>query len=1133
MIRDPLYQQILKGLAGDLDDAAFERCAQDLLRSSYPTLVPMIGGDDAGFDGAIGTPEGPFPLTCTTDRRGVLTNFRKNIETYLATRQGPKRAVVATPRQISNRQRRNLEDAARDDYGVTIVGIHDQHDFAARLYRHPEWLRGLLGLTGELPPLSAIPMNGRGGRPPLSGRDDDLAWVRQQTNDCLIAGQPGIGKTYLHQVMALQGEALFAIDADQTRLANGLRSLQPRVVVVDDAHQAEGALRSLILLREQLGLEFAVHANCWPHALGRLKAAMDVPESSVRKLLPLTRDEIVDLVKQLGIIGPDSLMNVILDQAEGKPGLAAILTDAAKRGEIERVWEGQAIAESLLHGRQLRRSANDEAVLACLSLGGDGGLTTNEVADGISLEPVQVREVATNLAAGGVIEEVKDPYNTWTSRMVVRPPALRGLLVRDVFFDGPGRLVLDPAIRAGLADPHRLSHMIHTLLSAKQRGADIQYEFLYSLLTRTDDTGPWNHFSWVDSVCAQMIIDRNPERITTCALGLLNAHPKETLNHLLTSLASVSEKNREDPTRRAIKDWLNANEPASEESIPRRGKLLEVTQRLVSEGQRIDTDAVAWIIRCVLKLNVDFTKTPPGSGHVFTFFKGVRPAQQLKKIAKFWPDAMTLVSDRSYVPTDVRRTVEDWCFPQRFLAEGNTRADDEFARGMGTQMLVDLVSCFEGSRATRSWAKRLGRQARLQIAVDVDPFFDRLFNDRDHHEDFAARMKRRAQQLSDVAGQLADVGPSAALAQLAEAEHEAESFQWDGGWNRRQVYWRLAELVDDPADWLRQAIERSFSPDYVQPFLDRLAKLDSNRHVAFVERMFDIQQYRGLAQRIVLGLDRPPTDLFENVLSNLTLTGEKWLYFHQLDLSTGTVLRLLGHDRTEVRVLAAIAAWETEPRGDVPPELRDAWRSAILDARDQDNYNLGEILKSDSSLAFEWVSRKITDSMRARNDSLWQIKDQILVCAAEFSADKRWNLLEHIDRGHYVDHEVVAALLRADSDLFRRWVRRHQPHGDGGRYTALMPLEQYDESVWPEFAQIALDEGFTIGVLRDYVIPRRSGVVMGEFSAYYESLIPKYERLAHHRDGRLRELGQHGIDRATLAKERELAEERRRAVRGR
>ena len=53
MNRDPFYQEIIVSLGRQLDPTLFERCATDLLRKIYPTLVPIRGGDDAGMDGAI------------------------------------------------------------------------------------------------------------------------------------------------------------------------------------------------------------------------------------------------------------------------------------------------------------------------------------------------------------------------------------------------------------------------------------------------------------------------------------------------------------------------------------------------------------------------------------------------------------------------------------------------------------------------------------------------------------------------------------------------------------------------------------------------------------------------------------------------------------------------------------------------------------------------------------------------------------------------------------------------------------------------------------------------------------------------------------------------------------------------
>src|SRR5205823_1732528 len=99
----------------------------------------------------------------------------------------------------------------------------------------------LLGVTGAPPALSIYPPRIRQTDAALLvGREEDLAWLRAMNSDALVVGQPGSGKTYLHQFLAaptFRGEAhtLFAVTDDPTRLANAIRSQRPDVIVVDDA----------------------------------------------------------------------------------------------------------------------------------------------------------------------------------------------------------------------------------------------------------------------------------------------------------------------------------------------------------------------------------------------------------------------------------------------------------------------------------------------------------------------------------------------------------------------------------------------------------------------------------------------------------------------------------------------------------------------------------------------------------------------------------------------------------------------------------------------------------------------------------------------------------------------------------
>ncbi len=308
MIRDPFYQDIIQGLNGRLDPELFEQCAADLLRNIYPGLVPIRGGSDAGMDGAISDAEGvAFPLAATT-QEDVIGNLTKNLNSYLQNGGTRRRVVLATSQELTPKRRRNLEERA-SELGFTLIQVYSQEALADLLYRSPEWCRELLGLTGQPPALSVIPFT---SRPQivelLIGREDDLDWLRNTSGDLLLVGQPGSGKTFLMYTFAKQNEGLFLINNDPVHVAQSIRAQSPKAIIADDAHIDTGRLDMLRQLRTQIGAGFRIIATCWPGHKDSVLHNMQVSTSSAHELEPLTRDQIVELIKSTGIAGPVELI---------------------------------------------------------------------------------------------------------------------------------------------------------------------------------------------------------------------------------------------------------------------------------------------------------------------------------------------------------------------------------------------------------------------------------------------------------------------------------------------------------------------------------------------------------------------------------------------------------------------------------------------------------------------------------------------------------------------------------------------------------------------------------------------------------------------------------------------------------
>jgi hypothetical protein len=125
--------------------------------------------------------------------------------------------VVAASRSLSATQRRSIEQLAVG-HGVGDTQFYARGWFVGRLLKEPVWRQRLLGIAGQLGALVARP----------------ISLLQQPSPDAELVGPPGAGKT---RVCAELGVGvLFVEPADEGRLLDDLRELEPRVVVVDDAH---------------------------------------------------------------------------------------------------------------------------------------------------------------------------------------------------------------------------------------------------------------------------------------------------------------------------------------------------------------------------------------------------------------------------------------------------------------------------------------------------------------------------------------------------------------------------------------------------------------------------------------------------------------------------------------------------------------------------------------------------------------------------------------------------------------------------------------------------------------------------------------------------------------------------------
>ncbi len=278
-----------------------------------------------------------------------------------------------------------LQTVAEADYDLSrqILGeIQHFTSLAAELRDQIESMRIQLESVERNTRPRVFSRNPRSIRPVLTqkivGRLADWEWLWSTTGDRLMVGQPGSGKTFLLSRLVDEGLAWYLVEhSDYSRVAAGFEAPYLPLIIVDDVNENIELLAELNRIRSELGISFSIVASCWPSYVSQIKQVLSLPDDHCRSLEQLTLDQIVEVVKDAGIHGPNELLQEIANQSEGLPGLAVTLvSNCLLNRNSTGVWTGEVIRNTVLTPYGLTQQAQVKSILAAFSIGGAAGTST-------------------------------------------------------------------------------------------------------------------------------------------------------------------------------------------------------------------------------------------------------------------------------------------------------------------------------------------------------------------------------------------------------------------------------------------------------------------------------------------------------------------------------------------------------------------------------------------------------------------------------------------------------------------------------------------------------------------------------------------------------------------------------------
>ncbi len=1113
---DPHHRAILDGLNGRLDPEVFEQCAAELLHAEWPGLVPVRGGQDDGFDGAVadGDSQEPFPLVVTTGTE-LVRNLRTSLDSAQRKGWNPQRALFATSQRISPAIRRKLFETARERQ-VALVQTYDQDWFASRLYREPQWCKRLLGLTGRPHALSVFPVS---RRPVLGddvlGRELEKRWLLERQGDCLLVGEPGSGKTFLLRALALEGRALFLVDEDREQVANDLRSLEPEAVIVDDAHVRPTSIGTLAQLRSETLSDFRIIATCWPGEAEGIRAELQVGHSDVLTLDLVDADTMIAIIKSAGIRGPNELLYAIRSQAAGRPGLAATLTHLCLVGDIRAATTGEGLVDAIAPDLDRALGVDSMTLLAPFALGGDSGARQEDVAEQLNMSLLEASRALAKLGAAGIIRDRG-------AGISVEPPPMRWVLVRRVFFAGPGSL----PVERFLSVVRNRTDALETLIGARSRGADAHD--LERLLEEAGSEKLWAEYASVGPDTTRFALARHPELINALAEPALVHLPDKAVPMLLSGAEDARAAGASlESALQPLEHWIRSgNSQGSYEALERRQTLVRCAETWWRQSQNSHVSLATMCI--ALDSNFDFVTQDPGGGTRVTFSQAILGSDVIDPIATTWPAVMTVVNEGVDIPwTNLLDLVTAW-------SRARLSAEDE-ARNAATQflshMLNELASASQQLPGVQHRLAAIAKGARIAVGTTLHPEFECLFPQDPYDADDVAR---EVERLEGNARQLAERWRSRTADDLAIflARHEAEARHADVTYPRlTPVFCRtLAKACTDPVTATRVLIRERLPADSVEPFLGEAVSRDRSAW-SIMSACLDDDLYVVVGMQFAICRDDAPPEMFRSALARVNEAPSLLDHYCAIgEVSRGALSEALRSQDASTAISAAIGHWKAvrHSRSEFP--LDESWRRAFLLSAEVrlsslDSYWTGEILKRDGELAVEWLIRCLGSAQSAIG---FHAQEAARKAIASLDSPQRTSVLiaNHPDGPVLGASEIVHALVGCDPEVYGHLLQLEKP-----KPLHLSPLLGEPSGDWRSMAILALNQGYSC---EDVVNANLGGAwsLEGNESELRAERRRHFEKLQDDEDARIAEVGQLGAGTVAGMENRAKEREREEAVYG-
>lgn len=1064
-----LNERITAKLDAGIDAEVFERCAMALIANHYENVVGIEGGSDGGRDGDIIAPIADEPdsrgriLVTTSDPLSNLKSSHKTWKKFWDAGE-PFRVdllVIITSKSLSDTKRLHVTRYC-ETYHLPVPRIYTRSWLVESLRRDPDLRLELTGVKGRLEALTTKAPQPSSSFIGLLGRDEELEHLRSVSalaTDVSVVGVPGVGKSSL--LAELEGGVHFLEPLARDYLVDDLFAIEPRTVVLDDAHLHLEILEQLVSIRSKERFGFTIITVTWPGTNLPVEALLNDPTQVEVDRLP--RATLDHMIRALGVQGVRA-RSMVLDQSDGRAGWAVLLARLVVDGAGDDLATGQSLLDqvaglaSLISGNAVLNDA-----LACIAALGSASLEDIEsVARHSDVPYAELINWLEVTAQGGLVERENDRWS------VLAP--LRSLIVASTFFGVRKRRSWD-SFAAVFPNDERLDR---TVLVVANDVPDIQVRakadmWFASTAAQEIDEIPLSLveiYSGINetaadrsAVLARTVLD-SPRPLQTLYGDVLydpfgteakkilqvafrRTRSREAARGLLDIATTDNRPRHQHPDHpmRVIQDMAHYLDPDLGTIDTLRDRILTCTLDWFDEcPDESRWRVLAEVAHYIFDPSVEGNWNDPSSHRSITLSQGIMTPDAMVSLLALW-DAIDARVRGTASSNMTHRAVEHLCevFDSwSALAAGITNHGGDASTEhtvIGTRgaelVLGTLAVLTQGFPAVpirvnrrlallRTWQG--GTTSLKELPVDDDRLA-RFIGLREPDDNIEVWIDARKEQLTSLARELDELSAIDGVAEYQRLATEASVLDDD---HQGDVFaGTLAEHVSNPAVWLEAALGVLSRP-LIGPLITR-ARAENAEIGDLVMSALEFPALRPEVLRAITNGEGELDDLANAVIKNVTdddvpFIGALWA----CESATPMLRKLLVHERPTVRALAAVAFGEgARGRGPtLPEELRPAWRAALTGAvPDQlprhSRWRLGEILKqaiiTDPELCTDWFIKNAgTTGLSSRTRKMVDSFSDVL---RHLPHDQKRRIVTTLDPETLVHSGYAADVLGNDPEL--------------------------------------------------------------------------------------------------------------------